>query len=99
MKPARRQPSPEEAKTIAIAALGFIAGDGERLGRFLALTGLGPSNLRQAAADPAFLAGVLDHLLADQSLLMVFAEHQSIDADTIVEARKALDASSKTISG
>ena len=96
MRPAGRQPSPEEAKTIAIAALGFIAGDSDRLGRFLALTGLGPSNLRQAAADPTFLAGVLDHMMADESLLMVFAEHQSIAVDAIVRARATVDTSSNT---
>ena len=99
MRPAGRQPPPEEAKSIAIAALGFIAGDGDRLGRFLALTGLGPSNLRQAAADPTFLAGVLDHMMADESLMMVFAEHHSLAVEAIVQARTALDASNNKLSG
>jgi len=32
----------EAAEGLAIQALTFIAGDGERLGRFLAVTGIGP---------------------------------------------------------
>ena len=30
------------AEELAIAALGFIAGEPEQLGRFLAMTGIGP---------------------------------------------------------
>ncbi|HEX3339480.1 MAG TPA: DUF3572 family protein, partial [Pseudolabrys sp.] len=32
-------PTREQAEGLAIQALTFIAGDGERLGRFLAITG------------------------------------------------------------
>ena len=38
----------------------------ERLGRFLALTGIGPPEFATAAREPGFLAGVLDHLAADE---------------------------------
>ena len=63
----------EGAETMAIAALGFLAAEPERLARFLALSGLGPHNLRQAATSPGFLAAVLDHLAADERLLVAFA--------------------------
>ena len=33
----------EAAEELAIQALTFIAGDSERLGRFLAITGIGPA--------------------------------------------------------
>ena len=33
----------EQAEGLAIQALTFIAGDGEQLGRFLAVTGIGPA--------------------------------------------------------
>ena len=36
----------------------------EQLGRFLAATGIGPDQIRNAARDRSFLAGVLDHLPA-----------------------------------
>ncbi len=63
----------EDAEGLAIAALGFIAGDAERLGRFLALTGLGPETLRQAARDKGFLGQVLDFMAEDELLLLAFA--------------------------
>src|ERR1044072_9909729 len=50
------------AENLAIQALSFMASDPERLGAFLAATGIGPEMIRKAAADPAFLAGVLDHV-------------------------------------
>ena len=54
--------TPEAAEGLAIQALTFIAGDGERLGRFLAVTGIGPAEIRDAACEPGFLAGVLKGL-------------------------------------
>ena len=40
-------------KPCAIQALGFLAGDPERLGAFLAATGIGPESIRAAAARAA----------------------------------------------
>src|SRR5882672_9143271 len=63
----------EAAETLAIQALTYIAGDGERLGRFLAVTGIGPAQIRAASSEPGFLLGVLDHLAGDERLLSGFA--------------------------
>jgi len=46
-------------------AIQFLALEADRLWRFLDLTGTAPDALRARLAEPAFLAGVLDHLLAD----------------------------------
>ena len=78
------------AEQLAIAALGFIAGEPERLGRFLAMTGLGPASIRDAAREPHFLAGVLDHLSADESLLVAFATEHAVGPDAVMRARAAL---------
>jgi len=80
----------EVAEVLAIQALGFIAQDEERLGRFLALTGMGPSEIREAAGDPHFLVGVLDYVTGDEHLLLAFAGHAGIDPGTIAVARQAL---------
>ena len=69
----------EDAEVIALKALAFIAGDGDRLGRFLALSGAGPDDIRRAAGDPQFLAGVLNHLLQDESLLLTFTAEADLD--------------------
>jgi hypothetical protein len=81
-----------EAEAVAIDALAFLAGNPEELGRFLALSGLGPSNLRQAAADPGFLAGILDHIMTDEGLLLAFAGRQGIDARAVAAAARRLRA-------
>lgn len=53
----------DQAETVALQALGFLAGDEDRLARFLAMTGVGPEDLKGRIGDPAFLGAVLDHLL------------------------------------
>ena len=87
---ARSSRSREVAETLAIAALAFIAEDPERLGSFLAATGLPIERIRQAAREPDFLAGVLEHMLADESLLIAFAEAAAIDPAEIARAQATL---------
>lgn len=83
--------SATQAENCAITALSFLAADPERLGRFLALTGLGPENIRAAAAEPRFLVSVLDHLLADESLLLAFAANNNLAPEHVALARAVLD--------
>lgn len=78
------------AEALAIAALGFIAGEPERLGRFLAMTGIGPDSIRAAARSPQFLLGVLDHLVADEPLLLAFAAENSIPPNAVIKARDTI---------
>jgi hypothetical protein len=79
-----------EGESIAISALGFLAADPDRLSRFLGLSGLGPHNLRAAAADPGFLAAVLDYMMADERLLLEFAGGEKLSPETAAAARRAL---------
>lgn len=58
--------------------------------RFFDLTGLSPGDLREAAARPGFALGVLDHLLADEELLLAFAAEQRIDPSSIMKTRQQL---------
>jgi Protein of unknown function (DUF3572) len=80
----------QAAEELAIAALGFIAAEPERLGRFLAETGIGPDSIRDAAREPRFLAGVLDHIAANESLLLAFATEYEVDPDALMRARGVL---------
>jgi hypothetical protein len=87
----RRPPAAREAAEIlAIQGLTFLAEDPERLGRFLALTGISPQELRNAAREPRFLAGVLTHLAEDESLLAAFAEQAGVDRPTVMRAHAVL---------
>jgi len=82
--------SAEAAEGLAIQVLTFIAQDGERLGNFLAATGIGPAGIRAAAKEPGFLAGVLDYLAADQHLLAGFAAEAGVDPADVDKARHVL---------
>jgi hypothetical protein len=76
----------EAAEAVAIQALTYIAGDPERLGRFLAITGVGPAEIRSAAAHPDFLAGVLEYLVSDEELLTAFAADADLRPTDAVKA-------------
>jgi hypothetical protein len=87
-----KPPSPpgQDAETIAIQALGFIAADPALLPRFLALTGIEAGSLRQAAAEPGFLAGVLHFIAAHEPTLLAFAQQADLDPAQVTRAMRAL---------
>ncbi len=80
----------EQAQTIALKALGYLAADEERFEPFLGSTGLLAGDLRAGATDPAFLAGVLDYFLQNEALLLAFAASEELAPETIVRARLRL---------
>jgi hypothetical protein len=82
--------SRDHAESVAIAALTFIASDPERLGRFLASTGIGPADIRIAAREPLFLAGVIGHIAADEQLLRTFAAEIGLPPEEINRVRHTL---------
>jgi hypothetical protein len=90
--PPRQYSSTVEAddQALAIDALAWLAGDGERLQRFLALSGLGPQNLRHAAAEPGFLVAILDYLAGNEPLLIAFGDHIQRAPEHIMSARDRL---------
>jgi hypothetical protein len=75
---------------LAIQALAFIAEQPEQLARFLDMTGIATEQMRAAARQPGFLAGILEHMLGDESLLVAFADSAGIDPADIGRARSAL---------
>lgn len=78
-----RRPNIDEAATLALRVLGFLAADGDRLTRFIRLTGLSPENLRAMADSPAIQCAVLDHLLSDESLLLTFCAEAGVAPEAI----------------
>jgi hypothetical protein len=82
--------SRESAEKLAISALGFLAQDPDRLGQFLSVTGIGPDMIRKAAADPSFLAGLLDHVAGDEALLLAVAAHAGVRPQDVERAQAAL---------
>jgi hypothetical protein len=80
----------DQAAAIALQGLAWLAGDSDRLGRFLALTGVGPASLLEKANDPAMLAAVLDHLLGHEPDLLAFCAESGLDPKLPAMARESL---------
>ncbi len=80
----------DHAERLAVAALAFLADDPQRLGHFLALTGIEPAGIRATASNPAFLAGVMEYIGSDERLLLDFASNAGVDPADIERARIVL---------
>jgi hypothetical protein len=81
----------EVAEIVAIQALSFVAIDPERLGAFLAQSGIGPDTLRSAATEPRFLAHVLDFIMRDDASVKAFAEASKLHPTNIAAAHQVLN--------
>ena len=88
-RPSKRM-TRDEAEALAVDALGFIAKDADRLGKFLSLTGLGPETLRQAARENGFLGQVLGFLVEDEPLLIAFATERGENPMRVASAHALL---------
>ena len=76
----------ERAESIGIAAFAYLAEDMRRLGRFLALTGVGPDELRAEAGSPRMLAAVLEYLLGEEAELLSFTANAGVAPDDVTPA-------------
>ena len=72
---------------VACPADGF---DPERLGLFLAETGIGPETLRKSASDPKFLASVLDFVMRDDATVKAFSDAAKLHPTNVAAAHQAL---------
>ena len=78
------------AESVAIDALSFLAGEPELLGRFLAISGIRPDQIRAAAQAPGFYAGVLRFIAAHEPTLLAFASAAGLPPDRVLEALRRL---------
>lgn len=76
----------EAAETLAAQGLAFLAEEPARLRAFLLASGLSPDDLRAQAGTPEMLLAVLEHLAADESLLLVFCEARKVAPESIAYA-------------
>ncbi|HET9716776.1 MAG TPA: DUF3572 domain-containing protein [Pseudolabrys sp.] len=82
--------SRERAEALAIQAFAFVAEESDRLERFLAATGIAPTEIRAIAEDPGFLGGVLAYIASDHRLMSSFASIAGLDPAEIDKARDVL---------
>ena len=76
----------EPAERLALDVLLWIAGDEDRLLPFMAASGLSPDTLRESAREPAFLVGVLDHVMGDENVLLACAAALGVKPERIAAA-------------
>jgi hypothetical protein len=89
--PSPKRLTPEAAEETAIAALAFLAGDEDRLSRFLAVTGLDVGQLRKSSAQKGFLSGVIAYLASDEPLLLAFAAAHGLRPEDVGAAHGVLN--------
>ena len=82
----------EGASALALAALGWTLSEPGRADRLLALTGLGPGELRASLGETATLAAILRFLEAHEPDLIACADFLGVAPAALVAARRRLEA-------
>jgi hypothetical protein len=80
----------EDAETLAIRVVAFLAEREDLFLRFVALSGMSVDQVRASLADPAVLGAVLDFVLADEALVLELAAALAVPADLPARARRLL---------
>lgn len=84
-------PNPADPATLGLAALAATLSDERRAQRFLDLTGIGTTELRARAGDPALLVALIAFLEAHEPDLLAVATQMGISPRELIVARHALD--------
>ncbi len=80
----------EAAETLAVQALAWIAGSDDLMGVFMSSTGLSVADVQTRAADPEFLASVLDFLMMDDAWVTGFCDAHNHPYEAPMRARAVL---------
>jgi hypothetical protein len=81
----------EKARDLAMDALLFILQDDQRTVQFLNMSGMSPADLRAQAREDATLAAVLEYLLGNESLLLIFCAHSRHAPEAVAPALMAFE--------
>lgn len=79
-----------DAETIALRALTYVAQEEKVLQSLIAQSGMSSSSLQERLHDPDFLGGILDFLLSNEKLLVDFCEIEKLSPDKLARVRQAL---------
>lgn len=78
------------AEVLALQAVSWLATDSDLLGAFLNETGAEPGSLAAGVKQPAFLAAVLDFILAQDQRVLDCAAALETSPQKVTEARAFL---------
>jgi hypothetical protein len=82
--------SESAAEALGARVFAYVTGEPGRLLRFMETSGLSPDALRQAADSPDLVAGLLDHVVADEELLVACAAALEVPPERITQAWRRL---------
>ncbi|SLN56920.1 hypothetical protein PSA7680_02965 [Pseudoruegeria aquimaris] len=82
--------TPDNAQTLALQALGWLASNDDLLPVFLGSSGASLADVKARAAEPEFLASVLDFLLMDDAWIIAFCTECGQPNEAVLQARAAL---------
>ncbi|MBC7165080.1 MAG: DUF3572 domain-containing protein [Roseovarius sp.] len=80
----------ETAETVALQALGWLAGNEDLWPVFLGATGASEADLRARAAEADLLGAVLDFVMMDDAWVVAFCDARGHGYDVPMRARAAL---------
>lgn len=80
----------DEAETLALKALGWLATQDEVWSAFVLHTGLDPADIRRAASDTGFLSAVLEFLTQHDGWVTAFCDAAGVDYRLPLAARHCL---------
>lgn len=86
----------QEAEMLALQAFEFLGNSPEQLERLMSVTGHDPASLSQALQSPDGLAGVLDYMCQDESLLLAFCETANLPPNLPMRALDTLQRPAST---
>lgn len=79
-----------EAEIIAIRALQFIIGDQTLCERFMAITGLTPTEIQESVADKGLHLGALEFLLQHEPDAAAFCEAAELAPGAALQAQRLI---------
>jgi hypothetical protein len=80
----------ELAETIALQTLTWLVGNDELMSVFLGASGGSVDDFRERAADPVFLASVLDFVMMDDAWVIEACEINKVPYESLTMARALL---------
>ncbi|MEK1892033.1 MAG: DUF3572 domain-containing protein [Rhizobium sp.] len=72
-----------DPQQTAIAVLAWLANEPDLFGRFLALTGVEPAQVRGALDEPGFLSGMMDFIMQHEPTAMAFCQATNTAPDVL----------------
>lgn len=80
----------DQAETVGLQALAWLAADDELFGTFLGASGAGAEDVAAAAGKPEFLGAVLDFVMMEDAWVMAFCDRNGLAYTVPMTARAQL---------